>query len=51
MPAVDTIISLFKENIHLVITGVLIIHFLGFAVVYRMWQSVKNKPDFREKLQ
>lgn len=38
-------------NINVVIGGILILHFLGIAVVYAMWQRVKDKPDFREKLQ
>ena len=38
-------------NINFVIGGVLLLHVIGIAAVYAMWQRVKDKPDFREKIQ
>ena len=50
----ETVNKLFgpgNVNINMVIGGVLILHFVGLGIVFAMWQKVKDKPDFREKLQ
>ena len=38
-------------NINVVIGAILFLHVIGIAALYAMWQRVKDKPDFREKLQ